>query len=120
MGTPLKALSHVLDFGGGHWVLFELEELESVEWRYFSTAASLNDFVRVESGEPIDVPTPLLSVSKLIFGLTGDFDLGSEPIVFVSMSSIQNWCYLNRFHGSTTGLDALEHVETCSMRSSIS
>ena len=27
----------------------------------------------------------------LIFELTGDFDLGSEPIVFVSMRSIRNW-----------------------------
>ena len=46
----------------------------------------------------------------LIFESTGDFDLGSVPIVFVSMSFFRNWCYLNRFHGSTTGLDALEHV----------
>ena len=27
----------------------------------------------------------------LIFELTGDFDLVSEPIVFVSMRSIRNW-----------------------------
>ena len=27
----------------------------------------------------------------LTFELTGDFELGSEPIVFVSMSSIRNW-----------------------------
>ena len=28
---------------------------------------------------------------RLVFELTGDFELGSEPIVFVSMSSIRNW-----------------------------
>ena len=28
---------------------------------------------------------------RLICELTGEFDLGSEPIVFVSMSSIRNW-----------------------------
>ena len=32
-----------------------------------------------------------LETVPLIFELTGDFELVSEPIVFVSMSSIRNW-----------------------------
>ena len=55
---------------------------------------------------------------RLRFEETGD--LGSEPIV----SSLHDFRFetggdLNRFHGSTTGLDALDHVESCSMRSTI-
>ena len=46
--------------------------------------------------------------SSLFFSGPGDFDRVSEPIVFISMRSIRNVSYLNRFYGSTTGLDALK------------
>ena len=40
------------------------------------------------------VPNPMLFgsvVPSAYLELTGDFELGSEPTVFVSMSSIRNW-----------------------------
>ena len=53
----------------------------------------------------------------LIFKLTGDFDLVSDPTVFVSMRFCSKLVLSQPFRGSTTGLDALNM--SCSMRSSI-
>ena len=36
------------------------------------------------------------AVPKPIFELTGDFELVSDPIVFVSMRSIRNWYQIQR------------------------
>ena len=53
---------------------------------------ALNNFVHVlGSAEPYCDRVQSSAEIKLFFELTGEFELVSEPIVFVSMSSIRNW-----------------------------
>ena len=52
--------------------------------------------------------------SYLSFNGTGDFELGSEPIVFVSMTFYSKRAViLTVFMEAPRGEDALEHVESC-------
>ena len=60
--------------------------------------------------EDFECKAPTSAEIKLIFEQTGDFDLGSEPIVFVSMSSNSKLVFSQPFSLSTT---CSMHPSTC-------
>lgn len=70
-GPPVRALCQVteksvgLSSDKGRWVLFEFEELGSLEWLRFENLARLEDFVRRDPGsEPIELPEPVLTLTE--------------------------------------------------------
>ena len=62
-GEPRRALLRVMD-GNASWVLVEYEDDDEVHWRYFEDEVELQDHVRRDSGEPLQLPHPCLTPNQ--------------------------------------------------------
>ena len=59
-GEPRRVALRVMD-GNASWVLLEYEDDDEAHWRYFEDDAELQDHVRRDSGEPLQLPHPCLT-----------------------------------------------------------
>ena len=62
-GEPRRVLLRVMH-GNASWVLMEYDDDDAVHWRYFEDEVELQDHVRRDSGEPLQLPHPCLTPSQ--------------------------------------------------------